>query len=52
MDDDAAAVGLPPAMKIELSDLTVYAKNYNVRPGLTVEDRMILENPKPHDIFV
>lgn len=52
MNDSAGATGIPSTAKIELSDLSIYAKYYNVRPSLTAEDRMALEYPKPHDIFV
>ena len=45
-------MAIPGSMKVELSDLTIYSKNYNVRSGLSAEDKMVLEYPKPHDIFV
>tara|TARA_R110000803_G_C11936319_1_gene316014 strand:+ start:422 stop:577 length:156 start_codon:yes stop_codon:yes gene_type:complete len=39
-------------MKVEISDLSMYSKNYTVRPGITADDKAVLERPKPHDIFI
>jgi len=52
LNDEAAAGGIPSTTKIELTDLSIYAKYYNIRPGLTADVKMVLEYPKPHDIFV
>ncbi len=45
-------MALPGTMRVELSDLSIYSKNYNVRPGLSAEEKMLLEYAKPHDIFI
>tara|TARA_R110000851_G_scaffold10779_1_gene38424 strand:+ start:787 stop:1011 length:225 start_codon:yes stop_codon:yes gene_type:complete len=52
IDDTEIAKGLPGNMSIVLNDLSVYSKNYTVRPGLNADSLAILERAKPHDIFI